>query len=279
MSPPTTSTLHRAQRYVGASVARMGQGSSARRWRRSATALRRAALLSGIAVLAVACIPTETGAPSEVGDVEESPTVTAPVFPDDGDVSDQLVAEGLVYDLTARPIDASYWSLPTEEAECVADATLADVGAQRLLELGYRPGTPAAALSRLELTDVERSAVVAAVEECVDMTEALAAIFFGDGRIRSSVATCLAEGVVDRDQATPFATAVAFGEAVDPFSSDGALATVMLEQAAICVPDRAFEWSGVELPGEDPVIDSRAPAGISGSPYPADQPTTTGEGP
>ncbi|MFN7151987.1 MAG: hypothetical protein ACK4V6_21220, partial [Microthrixaceae bacterium] len=250
----------------------MGQGSNAGRWRRPATAVRRVALLAGIAVLSVACIPTETGEPTEVGDVEESPSAAAPAFPDDGDVSDELVAEGLVFDLTARPADASYWSLSAEEAECVAEAALAEVGGSRLLELGYRPGTPSAALSRLELTEVERAEVVAAVEGCVDMTEALASIFFGDGRIRSSVATCLAEGVVDRDQATPFATAVVFGEAVDPFTSDGALATVMLEQAAICVPDRAFEWSGVELPGEDPVIDSSAPAGIGGSPFPADQP-------
>jgi hypothetical protein len=241
--------------------------------------LRLAVLLAGIVVVSAACIPTETGAPTEVGDVEESPSAAAPVFPEDGDVSDELVAEGLVFDLTARPADASYWSLSTDEAECVAAAALDQVGGSRLLELGYRPGTPSAAISRLELTDAERSEVVAAVEECVDMTEALAAIFFGDGRIRSSVATCLAEGVVDRDQATPFATAVVFGEAVDPFSADGALATVMLEQAAVCVPERAFEWSGVELPGEDPVIDSSAPAGISGSPFPADQPTTTEEGP
>lgn len=237
------------------------------------------ALLAGVVVLSVACIPTETGAPTEVGEVEESPSAAAPVFPEDGDVSDELVAEGLVFDLTARPADASYWSLSEDEAECVADAALAELGGPRLLELGYRPGTPSAALSRLELTEAERSELVAAVEECVDMTEALASIFFGDGRIRSSVATCLAEGLVERDQATPFATAVVLGEAVDPFSSDGALATVMLEQAAICVPDRAFEWSGVELPGEDPVIDSSAPAGVGGSPFPADQPTTTGEGP
>jgi hypothetical protein len=257
----------------------MGLGSGAGWWRRSVIALRRTAALAGVAVLSVACIPTETGEPTEVGDAEGSPTATAPVFPDEGDVSDELVAEGLVFDLTARPIDASYWSLPEDEAECVAESALAEVGGQRLLELGYRPGTPSASLSRLELTDAERSEVVAAVEECVDMTEALAAIFFGDGRIRSSVATCLAQGVVDRDQATPFATAVVFGDAVDPFSADGALATVLLDQAAICVPDRAFEWSGVELPGEAPVIDSSAPAGVGGSPYPADQPTTTGEGP
>lgn len=264
----------------------MGSGVDEGRRRRSAGAVRGALWLVGLVGLVVptaACIPTESGAPTEVGgdvsDAEDAPRAVAPVFPDDGEVSEELVAEGLVFDLTTRPVDADYWALPTSEGECVADTILDEIGAPRLLALGYRPGTPTAALSELDMTDAERTQVVAAVEECVDMAEAVAAIFFGDGRIRASAATCLAEGLEERDQMTPFATAVVFGQAVDPFASDGALAAALLEQAAVCVPDRAFDWSGVELPGEDPVIDSNAPAGVSGSPYPADQPTTTGEGP
>ncbi len=277
-----SSDLHGAERRAGTTLARMGSGVDEGRRRRSTVGSRHLPWLVGLVVLVVltaACIPTESGAPTEVGDdVEEAVESGAPVFPD-GEVSDELVADGLVFDLTTRPSAADYWALPEAEGECVADAILDDVGAARLLALGYRPGTPTAALSQLELTDAERADVVAAVEECVDMAEAVASIFFGDGRMRASAATCLADGLSERDQMTPFATAVVFGQAVDPFSSDGALASALLQQAAVCVPDGAFNWSGVELPGEDPVIDSNAPPGVSGSPYPADQPTTTGEGP
>jgi hypothetical protein len=277
---PPTSGLHGAHRRAGTTLDRMGSGADEGRWRRTIGVLRHVAWLSGVVVLAAACIPTESGAPTEVGgDGEDAASAGAPVFPDDGSVSDELVADGLVFDLTNRPSDADYWALPESEGECVADTVLDQIGAPRLLALGYRPGTPTAALSELDLTDAERADVVAAVEECVDMTEAVASIFFGDGRIRPSQAKCLAEGLSARDQMTPFATAVVFGRAVDPFSSNGELATALLEQAAVCVPDGAFDWSGVELPGEDPVIDSNAPPGVRGSPYPADQTTTTGEGP
>ena len=50
----------------------------------------------------------------------------------------------------------------------------------------------------------------------------------------------------------------------------------MLEQSAVCVPEEAFNWSDLDLPGDDPVLDSDAPGGVPGSPFVDDQrPSTT----
>ena len=68
-----------------------------------------------------------------------------------------------------------------------------------------------------------------------------------------------------------------FGTAVDPFAQDAALATAMLDQSVVCVPEEAFNWSDLDLPGGDPVLDADAPGGVPGSPFVDDQadPTTT----
>jgi len=227
--------------------------------------------------LSVSC--ADRGPSAEVDDGSDSSRteVVAPVFPDDGPVPRALLIDGLVFDLTNRPVDLSYWAAPTDEAQCAADAIVTAVGEDRLSELGYRPAVSGASLNDIELTDAERGEVADAVEECVDMVEAVAAMFYGDGRIRPAVASCLAEGLGEKDQLRPFVAAVVFGTAVDPFAQDAALATAMLDQSVVCVPEEAFNWSDLDLPGGDPVLDADAPGGVPGSPFVDDQadPTTT----
>lgn len=236
-------------------------------------------VLSGLGVCCVASLLALTagcadrGPATEVDDGSDSARtdVVAPVFPDEGPVPRDLLVEGLVVDLTARPVDPSYWAAPSDEAECAAEAIVDAVGEDRLSELGYRPATPGASLNDIELTVDERELVVDAVEECVDMTEAVAAMFYGDGRIRPRAASCLAEGLADRGQLRPFVVAVVFGTSVDPFADDGALATAMLEQSVVCVPDGAFNWSDLDLPDDEEILDADSPGGVSGSPFVDDQ--------
>jgi hypothetical protein len=228
-------------------------------------------LLVGLVVL-FGC--TETGPVTEVDDGSESARgeTTAPVFPDEGEVPAELLVEGLAFDLGNRPVDARYWAAPADQAECAAVDIVDAIGAPRLSELGYRPGVPGASLNDIELTDAERGQVVEVVEACVDMVDAVAAMFYGDGRIPASVADCLATGLQDRGQLRPFVVAVVFGTAVDPFGSDSALATAMLDQSAVCVPEAAFNWADLDLPGGPVVIDENSPGGVPGSPFPDDQP-------
>lgn len=237
---------------------------------------RRAAIavISVMTLLGVLVGCTETGPVTEVDDGSDSARgeSTAPVFPDEGEVPRALLVEGLAFDLGNRPVDGRYWAAPDEQADCAAVGIVETLGAPRLSELGYRPGVPGASLNDIELTDAERGQVVEVVEECVDMVDAVAAMFYGDGRIPARVADCLATGLQDRGQLRPFVVAVVFGTAVDPFAGGSALATAMLDQAAVCVPEAAFNWADLDLPGGPVVIDENSPGGVPGSPFPDDQP-------
>lgn len=240
--------------------------------------LRAALVVMAASMLAVAsaCIPSERGRATEVGDpnvIGEGPA--APVFPETGVVPDDLLAAGLLHDLSVRPLDTSFWVPSAAEAECLADGVVDAVGGPRLSELGYRPATAGAGLNELDLDDAERSAVVDVVEQCVDMEAAVASMFFGDGRMRASVASCLAEGLGERGVLRPFAQAIVLGESVDPYAAEGVLATAMLDQSVVCVPDRAFDWQDLDLPGEAPVLDADSIGGVPGSPFVDDQATTT----
>ncbi len=236
-----------------------------------------AAALSVLVAVLVSC--ADRGPSAEVDDGSESARAerVAPVFPEDGTVPEPLLVQGLVFDLTNRPVDLDYWAAPSEQAECAAQAIVDELGAARLSQLGYRPGVTGASLNDIELSDDEREQVADAVEGCVDMAEAVAAMFYGDGRIAPTVASCLADGLDQKQQLRPFVVAVVFGTAVDPFADDGALANAMLDQSVVCVPAGAFNWSDLDLPDDSPVLDADAPGGVSGSPYVDDQrnPTTT----
>lgn len=234
------------------------------------------AAVAAATVLAAGCAdrgPTSTV--SDGADVER-PGLTVPSFPDGEPASRDLLVQGLVFDLTNRPDDASFWSVPTAEATCAAESIVDDLGEDRLNELGYRPGAAGSSLNDIGLSDDERTRVADRVEGCVDMAEAVAAMFFGDGRMRSNVATCLADGLDRRGQLRPFVVAISFGQAVDPFAGDSGLAAALLDQSVICVPEGAFRWDGLTLPGGATVLNADAPAGMPGSPYLADQlPSTT----
>jgi hypothetical protein len=228
-----------------------------------------------VALLLGGC--ADRGPSAEVDDGSESgrAVVVAPVFPDGGVVPVDLLVEGLVFDLTNRPARLDNWAAPTDQAECAAEAIVDALGAERLSASGYRPGVVGASLNDIDLSAAERELVADAVQECVDMVEAVAAMFYGDGRIRPSIASCLAEGLGERNQLRPFVTAVVFGAAVDPFANDSALATALLDQSVVCVPDTAFNWSDLDLPGGPLILDENAPGGVPGSPFVDDQPDPT----
>jgi hypothetical protein len=83
------------------------------------------------------------------------------------------------------------------------------------------------------------------------MVEAVAAMLYGDGRLRPSVASCVAEGLAERDQLRPFVAAVVFGTAVDPFAGESPLAPELLDQAVVCIPADAFDSYEIDLPDAD----------------------------
>lgn len=228
-------------------------------------------MLVPVVLTAVACIP-ETR--SELDQLDR-PADALPVPELGPDAArDDLVA-GLVADLGSAPDDLSFWAPPIDEATCLAEGVVDEVGGDRLLALGYRPGTPGAALGDLELDDAERTTVTDVAVDCVDLREAAAQIVYGDGRLPPTVATCVADGLADTDQLRPLAAAVIGGAPIDPFADDGGLASALLVQSAICIPEDAFNWPDLRLPQDEVVIDADAPPGVEQSPYVGDRTTTT----
>ncbi len=223
-----------------------------------ATAVRRAlgaTAAVGLLLVTAACLPQDRGEAAEVddGSAGASQVAAPPRFPDTGPVPPGLLVDALVYDFTSVTQDVNLWVPPTEQAQCAAEQIVATLGAARLSELGYRPATSGASLNDIDLTAAERDSVALLFEGCVDMTEAVATLLLGDGRLSTAASTCVAEGLAQQDQLGPFVEAWAFGREVDPFAEDGALANAVLQFAAVCISENAFTFYDVDLPGDDEV--------------------------
>lgn len=239
-----------------------------RRARREASGSGVLAALA-MAVVLAACVPSESTGLHEVDDGSDrvGTTVVAPTFPVIGRVSEAAVIEGVTYDLSARPRDQDYWSPSSTEARCAAETIVADLGADRLVSLGYRPGTPGAALNDIELDDAERDRIVEGFSGCVDLVEAFAAVLYGDGRMPPKAATCVARGMGEAG-ARPLVEAWVSGDAVEPF--EDSFATLLMGHAQVCIDPTAFNWSDLRLPDDDSLIDSDVPAGSRRSSHPDD---------
>ena len=211
-----------------------------------------AALLVGLALLVgVGCVPTKAESAREVDD--GSGFVPAgrqpPVFPSSGPVPFDLLVAGLVFDLTDAPADRNLWVPDEAQATCAARSVVEAVGAGRLSELGYRPGTDGNGINRIALTSAERRTVAERFAACVDLADAVGTILMGNDQMTGAQAACIAEQLRDRDLLLVFADAWAFAENVDPFGGDGQLAEALLTGSQICLGDDAFDWLDADLPG------------------------------
>ena len=223
----------------------------------------------GLALLLVACVPSEKAGLREVDDGPGSPTEddTAPEFPDIGNVAPDLVVEGLTFDLTQRPRDQNYWAPQHDEAVCASEQIVETLGSDRLVGLGYRPGVAGASLNDVDLSDEERTAVVDAVEGCVDLVEGFAAVLYGNGRMAPRLAACVARGMGTSGQLRTVVEAWISGSAIDPFAEGSDFAAALMGHAEVCIPAEAFNWPDVHLPDDERLIDADAPAGASRSAY------------
>jgi hypothetical protein len=228
----------------------------------------RALLAAVVAVLAVATAGCTDGGPvAEVDDrtgaVEE--VRVPPQFPPTGPVPDDLVVEGLEFDLTDAPSDLSLWVASPDEARCAADRIVAAIGSTRLVALGYEPATPGFGLTDLALTDAERTTVVTLFSDCVDLTLAVGSLLAGDNQLPPAAAKCLAEGLDERNQLDAFARSWGFSRPIDPFADEGALSVALSDLSKVCLVADAFTWYDTELPG-DPPADERRPAAPTTTP-------------
>lgn len=228
-----------------------------------------------VAGLVTSCVPrrsTDTSTVKGATHLIEGDT-KPPVFPTTN-VPKALLIEGLTYDFAVAPLDQDYWSPSKKEAKCAATAIVDRIGAQRISDLGYRVDTPGASLNDVALSTDERNAVVDEFSRCVDMQEALAALLFGDGRIRTRAATCLSQVISTKGLLPQFVKAWIFGEAVNPFASDAALASALSTGSQVCINANDLNWPNLTVPGSDEgLIDSSAPPGSRSSAYADDRPS------
>lgn len=195
-----------------------------------------------VAVLTGACVPQTKGPLKELDpDGRDAP---APTFPASGRVTAAMVVDGLVFDLTQAPPGIDLWVPPAAQARCAAKKVATAFGADRLVDLGYRPGVPEAALNRLDLSSTERSTVATAMAACVDVEQAVGSLLAGNNLLPGKAAACVARGLREGDQLEPFVTAWAFREPVDVFGGEnGGLASAVLSYADVCVADTSFNWT------------------------------------
>ncbi len=251
-----------------------GGGTGRSRASRLVAGLCTALVLTALVLAAAGCIPSESTEPEEIDDGSDSAAApTPPSVPADGVMTADFFVEGLAFDLSDRPDDMDYWAPKRSEAQCAASRIVGSLGAERLAELGYQPATVGASLNDVELADDERGLVVAALGECLDVQESIAAIFYGNGRMAPSAASCLARTLASGGHTEPFLLALASGDAVDPFADDGRLAAGLLDGASVCIDQSDFDWPHVRFTDPDVVIDSDSPAGAADSPYVDDRRT------
>lgn len=212
-----------------------------------------------VAVLAGACFPQSKGPLKELDpDGRDVPT---PTFPATGAVTSTMVVDGLVYDFTKAPPGIDLWVPSATQSRCAAKKVVTALGADRLVDLGYRPGTPDAALNRLDLSSTERSTVASSFVACVDVEQAVGSLLAGNNLMPGKSAACVARGLKEGGQLDPFVTAWAFREPVDVFGGEGGgLASAVLSYADVCLADSSFNWT---LQGS---TTTTAPADGSGPP-------------
>jgi hypothetical protein len=106
-----------------------------------------------------------------------------------------LVAEGL---LAASASDPNALQLTRQQAQCVAEGTVGDLGGDRLLSLGYDPAKGAMPDQDLMslLTAGERETVASHIEDCVDLVPAVSQALAASG-LPEDQAACVAGLYVD----------------------------------------------------------------------------------
>lgn len=195
-----------------------------------------------VLLLVVGCAPESKGPVREVGGV--AARRPAPTFPTGRPVPDAAVVDGLVYDLTNAPADLDLWVPPAAQARCAARGIVGAVGAERLVDLGYLPGTAGAAVNQVALSDEERTAVARAFTGCVDVQAAVGSLLAGANLLPGRAAACVARGLAAKGQLGPFVEAWAFRSALDPFDGGAkGLAPTVLSYADVCLADSSFDWS------------------------------------
>jgi hypothetical protein len=203
-------------------------------------------------VWSTACIPQNEGEATEIDD-EDAAGSEPPVFPETGRVPDELLVDGLVWDFTNAPADLNLWVPSDAEARCAAEKIVAGLG-DRVSDLGYLPDTSGASLNDIALTQTERQSITSLFESCIDRSQAMASLLLGQRSMTAEDAACMADGLVEAGVMTELVEAWAFGEQVDPYRDDGAVAGALVSYANICLGETAFFWLGVDLPGDEDVV-------------------------
>lgn len=223
-----------------------------------------------IAAQVTGCVPRKQANTAEVGPKTAATSSKPPKL--SANPSPDQVESALRFDLSGRPDDQDYWAPSPDEARCAAKKIVTDIGAERLAQLGYQPGTPGAGLVNIALSDEERAKALGSIESCVNMKEAVTAMFFGRGRISTTAASCMAE-VLDKAGIIPVLFASWMdSKPIDALANDAKVADTLSAGAQVCLNPNDLNWPTLRSPVDgQTVIDADAPGGASNSNRPDDE--------
>jgi hypothetical protein len=124
------------------------------------------------------------------------------------------------------------WAPPRDDAACAARKIVHQLGADRLLDLGYDPQDGKLAL---QFTDEERIAVSNILDGCIDIAAGLESLFAAYDKLSATASQCLADGIERKGLARDFAKGILTGTSADPFAEDNSLGTAMSRLMLECL--------------------------------------------
>jgi hypothetical protein len=191
------------------------------------TIARRLAPILVVAAVAASC----TTSTWDTGAADRPTATTAKVY----SLDESGVIESLTDHLSDVGSNLNEWAAPHSEAACAARKIVHQLGADRLLDLGYDPQDGKLAL---QFTDDERIAVSNILDGCIDFAAGLESLFAAYDKLSVTASECLAGGIERKGLARDFAKGVLSGSSADPFADDNALGTAMSRLMLECLnPD------------------------------------------
>ncbi len=170
------------------------------------------AVLAAVAVGLVGC-STSRWDTSEIDDVTST---TQKIYARDTD--------GLIEAITDRystePANLNVWAAPRAEARCAAERIVEQLGADRLLQLGFDPQKGQLALP---YTDAEQNTVLNLLVGCIDFEHGLVEMLSAYDKLSLESSACVSSVIERRGLTRELASGLLSGSEPDPFSNDNRL--------------------------------------------------------
>lgn len=198
--------------------------------------------LAGLAVLAAGCATSRW----DTSEINDPPSTTEKIYSRD--------EAGLIDSITDRysdePPNLNVWAAPRAEARCAAQRIVGQLGADRLLQLGFDPQEGQLALP---YTPEEEATVINVLVGCIDFEYALAEMLSAYQKLSVESARCVASVIERRGLTRELAAGLVRGSEPDFFRDGNRLGAGVVAAMTECLePDEDL----VPIVPQDPFPDA-----------------------